>query len=170
MGAEAAHDPDVFVNEVQRAKDKRAKAKAARDAKKVAEGTSAPKKSKKNAAKAMKKKVMKKKSKKAVKTIKTAKERRKSSKRRRRLARSEGDGEKQRASLWQIMRYISTTTGKTRSRFWASSFTTRRKPWPTPPDSKHSFGQFLVSERFKARSFFFAARSSIPCFTPKIPC
>lgn len=59
---QAAQDPDVFVNEVQRAKDKRAKARAARDAKKAAEGKSAPKKSKK-AAKAVKKKATKKKSK-----------------------------------------------------------------------------------------------------------
>ncbi|MET4023150.1 phospholipase D-like domain-containing protein [Bradyrhizobium sp. S3.2.12] len=44
---QAAQDPDVFVNEVQRAKDKRTKARAARDAKKVAEGKSAPKKAKK---------------------------------------------------------------------------------------------------------------------------
>ncbi|MET4519493.1 hypothetical protein [Bradyrhizobium sp. I1.7.5] len=71
---QAARDPDVFVNEEQRAKDKRAKAKAARDAKKAEEGTTAPKKSKKKAAaKAVKKGAVKKTSKKAAKKKKAVK-------------------------------------------------------------------------------------------------
>ncbi|MGY3396023.1 hypothetical protein ACVWW6_008614 [Bradyrhizobium sp. USDA 3311] len=71
---QAARDPDVFVNEAQRAKDKRAKAKAARDAKKEEEGTTAPKKSKKKAAaKAVKKRAVKKTSKKAAKKKKAVK-------------------------------------------------------------------------------------------------
>lgn len=69
---QAAHDPGIFANEEQRAKDKRAKAKAARDAKKAEEGTSVPKKRKK-AAKAVKKNAAKKKSKKVAKKKKTVK-------------------------------------------------------------------------------------------------
>ncbi|QHP72963.1 hypothetical protein EI171_40000 [Bradyrhizobium sp. LCT2] len=89
---QAARDPDVFVNEAQRAKDKRAKAKAARDAKKEEEGTTAPKKSKKKAAaKAVKKRAVKKTSKKAAKRRRPLR-RRKPQKGRRRRARSEGDG------------------------------------------------------------------------------
>ena len=44
---QAAHDPDVFLNEVQRAKDKRAKARATRDANEAAGAKGGARKSKK---------------------------------------------------------------------------------------------------------------------------
>ncbi|UFX49422.1 phospholipase D-like domain-containing protein (plasmid) [Bradyrhizobium sp. 41S5] len=89
---QAARDPDVFDNEEQRAKDKRAAAKLRRDAKKAAEGEGVPKKKKKAAKavkkqskKAVKKKTVKKKvakKKKAVKKKKTAKKKKAAGKKR----------------------------------------------------------------------------------------
>jgi hypothetical protein len=69
---QAAHDPDVFLNEEQRAKDKRAKAKTTRDANKAAGAKGGAKKSK-MARKSVKKKAEKKKSKKKAKVVKKKK-------------------------------------------------------------------------------------------------